>query len=115
MRGVDIPAVAEGVLADFERPAPSAWLERGSPGPDTRLVGRRESAGGAASGLHSRLRAQEAGSVCLPLDDVMQTTFAVEPDQDGTPAQLAPPGEPSWPEVDEWSVRLAALTLGGSW
>ena len=109
MRGVDIPVAAEGVLADFAEAGAIGWSGVHLARTLGRLAGENRPEVLLAVALC--LRAQEAGSVCLPLDDVMQTTFAAEPDQDGTPAQLAPPGELPWPEVDEWSVRLAASPL----
>ena len=109
MRSVDIPVAAEGMLADFAQAGAIGWSGVHLARTLGRLVGEHRPEVLLAVALC--LRAQEAGSVCLPLDDVVQTTFAVEPDRDGTPAQLSPPGELPWPEGDEWSVRLAASPL----
>ena len=75
MRGVDIPVAAEGVLADFAEAGAIGWSGVHLARTLGRLAGENRPEVLLAVALC--LRAQEAGSVCLPLDDVMQTTFAV--------------------------------------
>ncbi|MDI9629418.1 MAG: exodeoxyribonuclease V subunit alpha, partial [Acidobacteriota bacterium] len=108
MHGIDIPVAAEGLLAEFAQAGVIGWSGVHLARTLGRLVGENRPEVLLAAALC--LRAQEAGSVCLPLDDVVQTT-AVEPDQDQMPDQIPPPGELPWPGVDEWLAMLASSPL----
>lgn len=108
MHGIDIPVAAEGLLAEFAQAGVIGWSGVHLARTLGRLVGENRPEVLLAAALC--LRAQEAGSVCLPLDDVVQTT-AVEPEQDQMPDQIPPPGELPWPGVDEWLAMLASSPL----
>jgi len=108
VHGIDIPVAADGLLAEFAQAGVIGWSGVHLARTLGRLVGENRPEVLLAAALC--LRAQEAGSVCLPLDDVVQTT-AVEPEQDQMPDQIPPPGELPWPGVDEWLAMLASSPL----
>lgn len=114
VRSIDIPVSVDGLLAEFASAGAIGWSGVHLARTLSHLSG--ESRPEVLLAIALCLRVQEAGSVCLPLDDVVQHGFGVEPDDeapqptasDGPSVEL---GDLAWPEVDLWLEMLASSPL----
>lgn len=114
-QSIDIPVSAAGPLVDFACQGIIGWSGVHLAGTLSWLSGETRPEVLLAAALC--LRAQEAGSVCLPLDEVAHTSFAVEPD-DKTDSQAQQAGSVDdrqaglpWPETRAWLAMLASSPL----
>lgn len=103
----DIAVSATGLLAQFAEAGAVDWSGVHLANSLAWLGDEPDPEVGLAAALC--LRAQTAGSVCLPLDDGVQRLIGVEPDDDSE-------GEPTvaelpWPEPDAWLAKLSSSPL----
>lgn len=109
-RMTDIALTAEGLLADFAAAGLVDWAGVHLANTLARLTGESDDQVLLAAALC--VRAQESGSVCLPIAEVSGGLFGQEPDDDqGERAELV---EVSWPEPEQWLARLAASRIVAS-
>lgn len=107
LRRTDIAITADGLLADFAQAgainssgvhlARTLGWASGESNPEVLL----------AAALC--LSVQQAGSVCLPLDQAAQLRFVTEVAEEPTAGD--PPATPTWPEVEHWLGLLANSPL----
>lgn len=98
----DLPIAAGGLLGDFAAAGAIGW----SGVHLARTLGwlSGESRPEVLLACALCLRAQDAGSVCLPLDTVDRATLALEPTDDQQPGL-------TWPDADQWLALLASSPL----
>lgn len=108
MNKLDIPVAAEGLLAEFAEAGVIGWGGVHL----ARTLGwlAREQRPEVLLAVALALSVQEAGSVCLELDQVSSLRlgdfedFGTDPDA-GAPAELA------WPPLDQWLAQLSGSPL----
>ncbi len=98
----DLPIAAGGLLGDFAAAGAIGWSGVHLARTLGWLSGESQPEVLLACALC--LRAQDAGSVCLPLDTVDRATLALEPTDDQQPGL-------TWPDADQWLALLASSPL----
>lgn len=109
MARIDVPVSADGMLGDFARAGAIGW----SGVHLARTLGwlTQDDRPEVLLAAALCLRAQEAGSVCVPLDEVVQNLFALEPDGTDAEEPVGVPTELPWPDVDDWLAMLSDSPL----